>query len=265
MSYLEALVLGIIQGLTEFLPVSSSGHLELGSAIFGVDSDKHLLFTVLVHGATALSTIIVFRNDILNLLKGTFNTRWNSEKEYVLMIIVSMIPVGIVGVLFEEEIEAFFGGRVLLVGSMLLITGLLLLFTHFKNPGEKNIRYVSAFLIGIAQTFAIMPGISRSGATIATALLLGIEKNRATRFSFLMVLIPILGASFLKLKNYIETPETDSIPALILLTGFLAAFISGYVACRWMINIVRKGKLIYFACYCFLIGLASIIFKLFII
>lgn len=260
MTFLEALILGIIQGLTEFLPVSSSGHLEIGSYILGIQSKDNLLFSIVVHGATALSTIVVFRKDILAILIDIFKFQWNESTEFALKIIISIVPVGIVGVFFEDQVEAFFGGKILLVGSMLLFTGLLLSFTFFKKSNTGDINYVKAFLIGLAQAIAIMPGISRSGTTIAVALLLGVDKVKATRFSFLMVLIPIIGAMLLKVKDLIETPELASdISGITLATGFLAAFIAGLMACTWMIAIVKRGKLIYFAIYCFIVGLIAIL------
>lgn len=259
MTFLEAVILGIVQGLTEFLPVSSSGHLEIGSVLLGIKSKDNLLFSIVVHGATALSTIIVFRKDIFQIIGDLLRFEWNESLEFALKILISIIPVGIVGVLFEDEIEAFFGGNVLLVGSMLIFTGLMLMFTFFKGTTTGKVNYLKALIIGISQAIAIMPGISRSGATISTALLLGVDKEKATRFSFLMVLVPIVGAMLLKVKDLIETPELASdISAITLLGGFLAAFLSGLMACKWMISIVKKGKLIYFAIYCFIIGSIAI-------
>lgn len=265
MDWIEALILGVIQGLTEFLPVSSSGHLELGSVLLGVQSEENLLFAVIVHAATALSTIIVFRKDIGNILVGLFPLAWNESWKFAVKILVSMIPVGIVGVFFEDEISALFTGNLLLVGSMLLVTSALLFFTHFKKDNSKEISTTYAFIIGIAQSIAILPGISRSGSTIATALLLGVEKNKATRFSFLMVLIPILGASMLKLKDYMEAPsQYEGLSISVMIIGFLASFLSGYVACKWMVGIVRKGKLTYFALYCLIIGMIAVISQIWI-
>ncbi len=259
MTLIEALILGIIQGLTEFLPVSSSGHLEIGSYILGIQSKDNLLFSIVVHGATALSTIIVFRKDIRDIILDVFKFEWNESTQFTVKIIISIIPVGIVGVLFEDQIEAFFGGRILLVGSMLLFTGLLLSFTFFKKSNTGDITYLKALLIGLAQAVAIMPGISRSGTTIAVALLLGVDKVKATRFSFLMVLVPIIGAMLLKIKDLYESPALASdISTTTLLTGFVAAFAAGLIACQWMIKIVKKGKLIYFAIYCFVIGAIAV-------
>lgn len=263
MTWIEALILGIIQGLTEFLPVSSSGHLEIGSVLLGVHSEENLLFAVVVHAATALSTIIVFRKDIWDLLRGLFPLGWNESWQYAFKIGISMIPVAVVGLFFEEEVTAFFTGNLLLVGCMLLVTSALLFFTYFKKSNDKNVGYVSALIIGIAQSIAILPGISRSGSTIATALILGVEKSKATRFSFLMVLIPILGASALKVKDYLETPsDYEGLSVAAMATGFLASLIAGYLACRWMVGIVKKGKLTYFAIYCLIVGLIAIVSQL---
>lgn len=260
MSLFEAIILGIAQGLTEFLPVSSSGHIELGSVLLQLESNENLLFSLTVHTATALSTIVIFRKDLLSLVTNALKFQWNDETEWGLKILLSMIPVGIVGVMFEEEITQLFSGRVILVGSMLILTGSLLSFTYFNKDHSKGISYITAFIIGIAQAIAIMPGISRSGATIATALLLKVRREEAAKFSFIMVLIPIIGASLLKIKDFAENPQLSSdIPTLSLAGGFLAAFISGLIACKWMISVVKSGKLIYFAIYCFLIGSIAII------
>lgn len=256
MSPFEALILGIIQGLTEFLPVSSSGHLELGNYFLGTESENNLLFAIAVHGATALSTIVVFRKSILELLAGLFKFSWNEETQFIVKIAISMIPVGIVGVFFEDQIEGFFAGNIILVSSMLAVTGILLLFTHYSKTREGSVSFKTSLIIGISQALAILPGISRSGATISTALLLGIDKSKAARFSFLMVLPPILGASLLKFIEFIKTPiaESNSLETVPLTIGFIAAFISGLVACQWMINIVKRGKLIYFAIYCLIVS-----------
>ena len=259
MTWFEALLLGLVQGLTEFLPVSSSGHLEIGNALLGVSGDDNLLFAVVVHAATALSTVVVFRRDIAVLIVDLLRFEWNESTTFSMKIIVSMIPVGIVGVFFADQIESFFSGNMLLVGGMLIVTATLLLFSHIKRSGTKDVTFLAAIIIGIAQAFAVLPGISRSGATIATALLLGTERSRAARFSFLMVLIPILGASMLKLKDYMEMGGSQNLSAMVLFTGFLAAFVSGYLACSWMIKIVKRGKLSYFAIYCIIVGLTAII------
>ena len=261
MTYLEALILGIIQGLTEFLPVSSSGHLELGKALLGIEAKENLLFTVIVHGATVLSTIVVFRKDILYLLKGLFAFKWNKETIYISKIAFSMLPVGIVGLFFKDEIENIFNGEhiVLLVGFMLLLTGVLLAFTYYANEKNKDLSFRDAFIIGIAQTIAILPGISRSGSTIATGLLLGNKKSEIAKFSFLMVLVPIIGAN---LKDIFGGEIIESgIDTSTLIIGFIGAFIAGLLACKIMINIVKKGKLIYFAIYCVLVGTMALVFS----
>lgn len=261
MSIIEAIILGIVQGLTEFLPVSSSGHIELGTVLLGVESTDNLLFSVIVHCATALSTIIIFRKDIADIIIGLLEFKWNEATQYTAKILVSMIPVGLVGILFKEEIESFFGGQILLVGFMLLLTGTLLAMTYYARKQVGSVTYGKAIIIGIAQSIAILPGISRSGATIASALLMGVEKEKAARFSFLMVLAPILGASLLELKDFMEAPAAaaGSISGMALVMGFLSAFIAGLLACKWMISIVKKGKLIYFAIYCFIVGTVAIL------
>jgi undecaprenyl-diphosphatase len=257
MDLLQAFLLGIIQGLTEFLPVSSSGHLEIGHALLGVKGDNNLLFAVVVHGATVLSTLVVFREDISNLFKGLLAFEWNQETKYVSYLLLSAIPVLILGLLFKEKIESLFTGNLVFVGSMLLITACLLGFTYFAKSREKSIGWLDALIIGIAQAMAVVPGISRSGSTIATGLLLGKKREDMARFSFLMVLIPIIGANFLDLVGG-EMSAADSIGVLPLAVGFIAAFISGLLACKWMIKIVKQGKLIYFAAYCLIIGLIAI-------
>ncbi len=257
MSALQALILGILQGLTEFLPVSSSGHLELGHALLGVEHKNSLLFAVVVHGATVLSTVVVFRKDILWLIKGLFQFRWNEETKYVSYLLASAIPITIFGLFFKEEIQGLYNGNLFRVGLMLFVTALLLSFTYYAKPGKSKIKLNDALIIGIAQTLAVMPGISRSGATIASGLLMGKKKNEMARFSFLMVLLPIIGANFLDVIGGDLTSE-GSIGIIPLSIGFIAAFVSGLFACRWMIRIIEKGKLIYFAAYCLLIGLIAI-------
>lgn len=258
MDWLEALILGLVQGLTEFLPVSSSGHLELGKAILNVNPEKSLMFTVLVHGATVLSTIVVFYKDIWRLLKGLFAFQWNEETSYIVKIIISMIPVAFLGFFFKEEVESFFSGNIRFVGSMLIVTAALLALTYFRKTNQRKVGFLDSILIGIAQAIAVLPGISRSGATISTGLVLGVKREFAARFSFLMVLIPILGANFKDLASG-EITGSAEVGVMPLIVGFLAAFISGLFACKWMIKIVRKGKLIYFAIYCLIIGVIAII------
>lgn len=253
-------ILGIIQGLTEFLPVSSSGHLELGKAILGDDSlpKESLLLTVILHFATALSTIVIFRKDIVEILKGLFSFKWNEETQFSLKIILSMVPAALVGYFFESEMEMLFGENLILVGFMLIVTALLLWLTDKAKATQKPVSYTNSFVIGVAQAIAILPGISRSGATIATSVLLGNDKSKAARFSFLMVVPLILG----KIAKDISSGEisTDNANFLIYAVGFLAAFVSGLFACTWMIAIVKRSKLKYFAIYCFVLGVGSIIF-----
>ncbi|MDR6299466.1 undecaprenyl-diphosphate phosphatase [Mesonia maritima] len=257
MDSLDALLLGIIQGLTEFLPVSSSGHLELGKAILGDTSvpEESLLFTVVMHFATALSTIVIFRKDIWKILSGLFQFKWNEETKFSLKIIISMIPAALIGVLFEDELEQLFGGSVLLVGFMLVITALLLWLADKAKNTEKKVSYSNAFVIGISQAIALLPGISRSGATISTSVLLGNDKTKAARFSFLMVVPLILGKIA---KDLLSGELTHSGNNSALIIGFIAAFISGLFACTWMISLVKKSKLRYFAIYCLIVGIVAI-------
>lgn len=261
MSIVEAIILGIIQGLTEFLPVSSSGHLELAKVILGDNSlpEESMLMTVVLHGATALSTIVVFRKDIVDLVKGLFQFKNNEEFKFSLNIVLSMIPAGVVGILFNDEIEQFFGGKVLLVGSMLIVTAILLLFADKAKHTDKKVGIKQAIIIGISQAIAILPGISRSGATISTSVLLGIDREKAARFSFLMVVPLILGKMA---KDILDGAfETINGSLSIYAVGFVAAFITGILACTWMIKLVKKSKLKYFAYYCFVVGLVAIIYS----
>ncbi|MEG2666076.1 MAG: undecaprenyl-diphosphate phosphatase, partial [Bacteroidales bacterium] len=238
------------------LPVSSSGHLEIGKAILGIHTEDDLLFTVVVHGATVLSTIVVFWKDIVRLFQGLFKFTLNEETLYIIKIAISMIPVAIIGVFFKEEVESLFGNGLLLVGCMLLLTATLLTLATYLGSGKKDISYKDALIIGLAQAVAVLPGLSRSGTTIATGLLLGDKKTEIARFSFLMVLIPILGENLLNVVS--GDIFTSSISPISLLIGFLAAFFSGWAACKFMINMVKKGKLIYFAIYCLVVGLLVI-------
>ena len=264
MEWFEALILGIIQGLTEYLPVSSSGHLELGNAILGVEMEENLTFDVMLHVATVLSTLVVLWGEIDWILKGLFKWKLNDETRYVLNILVSMIPVGIVGLLFKDKIEAFFTGNILLVGCCLMVTALLLIFTYYAHPRKKErLSLADAFIMGIAQAIAVLPGISRSGSTIATGLLLGNKKERLAQFSFLMVIPPILGQALLSAKDFITGDETfGGVGTLPMVVGFVAAFVSGCFACRWMINIVKRGKLVYFGVYCAIVGSIAIVYGL---
>lgn len=260
MEIIDAIILGIIQGLTEFLPVSSSGHLELGKAILGDTSvpEESLLFTVVLHFATALSTIVVFRKDIFVLLLGIFKFKNNEETQFALKIIISMLPAVIVGLLFEEQLEQLFGGNITFVGAMLIITALLLWLANKAKDTHKPVSKSNAFVIGIAQAIAMLPGISRSGATISTSVLLGNDKTRAARFSFLMVIPLIFGKIAKDIMSGDLTYETGA--SLPLLLGFIAAFVSGLFACTWMISIVKKSKLSYFALYCVIVGVTAIAF-----
>ena len=258
MSEIEALVLGLIQGLTEYLPVSSSGHLTIGAALFGINGEDNLTFTVAVHVATVLSTLVILWKEIAWIFKGLFAGKMNDETRYVVNILVSMIPVGIVGVFFKDTVEEVFGSGLFIVGCMLLLTATLLAFSYYAKPRQKEkISVKDAFIIGLAQAAAVMPGLSRSGSTIATGLLLGNKKERLAQFSFLMVIPPILGEALLDvvkaMKGGAEAAVGD-ISLSALAVGFLAAFVSGCIACKWMINIVKRGKLIYFAVYCAIVG-----------
>lgn len=260
MDLLDAVILGIIQGLTEFLPVSSSGHLELGKAILGDTSipEESLLFTVVLHFATALSTLVIFRKDVLEILQGLFSFKWNEETQFSLKIILSMIPAVFVGLLFEEQLEALFGGNILIVGFMLLVTALLLWLADKARDTGKKVSYYNAFIIGLAQASAMLPGISRSGATISTSVLFGNDKTKAARFSFLMVVPLIFGKIAKDLLGGELT--SSSIDVTTLAAGFIAAFLAGLVACTWMISLVKKSKLSWFAIYCFVVGIAAITF-----
>lgn len=257
----ESIVLGVVQGLTEFLPVSSSGHLELGKAILGDTSvpEESLLFTVVLHFATALSTLVVFRKDVWEIVSGLLSFKWNEETQFSLKIILSMIPATVIGLLFEEELESLFGGNIALVGAMLLVTAALLWLADRAKYTNKKVSYSNAFVIGIAQAIAMLPGISRSGATISTSVLLGNDKSKAARFSFLMVVPLILGKIGKDIVSGDLSTETVDFPVLGL--GFLAAFISGLFACTWMIALVRKSKLSWFAIYCVIIGAIAIIYS----
>lgn len=269
MDWIQALILGLVQGLTEYLPVSSSGHLELGKIILGPEAEAGgLTFDIVVHVATVLSTLVVLWKEIAWLFKGLFRFSWNDETRYVVRIIISMIPVGVVGLFFKDEVEALYDGHVILVvGVCLLITALLLALTHFFPNGfagkpKPEVSYCDAFIIGLAQACAVLPGLSRSGSTIATGLLLGNDRQKLAQFSFIMVIPPILGEALLDFGKIFAPVAEDAtvaevaspIPAVSLLVGFVAAFLSGCVACKWMISLVKKCKLIYFAIYCAIVG-----------
>ena len=265
MSWLEALILGLVQGLTEFLPVSSSGHLEIGHSLLKVSGEDNLTFAILVHVATVMSTLVVLWKEVASLFKGTFSScQWNQEKDYVAKLALSMIPVFVVGVFFKDVVESFFGSGLLLVGCCLLLTACLLTFAYFKKSGTKeSISYGDAFIIGIAQACAVLPGLSRSGSTIATGLLLGNKKEHIAQFSFLMVIVPILGEGLLELIDLIQTGTLGvGLSLSSALVGFLAAFISGCLACKFMIELVRRGKLIYCAIYCGIVGILAVVYSL---
>lgn len=264
MSWIEALILGVVQGLTEFLPVSSSGHLEIGQALLGTSGEDNLTFAVLVHTATVLSTITVLWREVAKLFQGTFSTlKWNEEKDYVAKILVSMIPVFIVGMFFKEQVESFFGNGLLLVGVCLLVTACLLALSEWlqrKRQGAGHeVGYRDAIIIGLSQACAVLPGLSRSGTTIATGLLCGVKKESVAQFSFLMVLIPILGESFLDLLKLLKGEIVSSLEILPAVVGFIAAFVTGCFACRFMIEIVRRQRLVWFALYCAVVGSIAII------
>ena len=262
MDIIDSIILGVIQGLTEFLPVSSSGHLELGKAILGDNSlpKESLLFTVVLHFATALSTIVIFRKDIIDIIKGILKFEWNDDLKFISKIALSMIPAVIVGLFFETQLEQLFGGNILLVGCMLIVTAALLFLADKAKNTNKKVSFSNALIIGISQAVALLPGISRSGATISTSVLLGNDKTKAARFSFLMV-VPLIFGKIAKdvLSGDIAYESTNF---MSLAVGFIAAFIAGLFACTWMIALVKKSKLSYFAMYCILVGITAITFAL---
>ena len=266
MTWIEALILGLLQGLTEYLPVSSSGHLAIGSTLFGIDGESNLTFTIVVHIATIMSSIVILWKEIAWLFRGIFKWKINDETKYLFNILISMIPIGIVGLFFKDEVEALFGSGLFIVACGLLLTALLLTFSYYAKPRLKqNISARDAFIIGLAQACAaILPGLSRSGSTIATGLLLGDNKASLAQFSFLMVIPPILGEALLDGMDIVNASATGAseISLLALIVGFLAAFISGCIACKWMVNLVKRGKLIYFAIYCAIVGIFTLITSL---
>lgn len=265
MDWIQALILGVIQGLTEYLPVSSSGHLTIASTFFGVKGEENLMFTVAVHVATVLSTLVMLWKEIDWILKGLFKFEMNEETKYALNILVSMIPVGIVGVLFKDKVEEVFGSGLLIVGVMLLLTAALLIFSYYAKPRPKErISLWDAFVIGVAQACAVLPGLSRSGSTIATGLILGNKKESLAKFSFLMVIPPILGEALLDILKTVVKGENvmGDIGMFPLAVGFLAAFLSGCFACKLMINVVKKGKLVHFGIYCAVVGLTVLVYQL---
>lgn len=271
METFEALILGLLQGLTEYLPVSSSGHLAIGSHILGIEAEENLMFTVAVHVATVLSTLVVLGGEIIRLVRGTFGpfnagasglARLNADQRYMLNILVSMIPIFVVGIFFKDTVESIFGQGLLVVGCCLLVTAGLLAYSYLSKPRQKeSISLVDAFIIGIAQAVAVLPGLSRSGSTIATGLILGNNKAHMAQFSFLMVIPPILGEALLdtiKAAKEGFSAAFGDLSVMALVVGFVAAFVSGIAACKWMIGIVRRGKLIYFAYYCVAVGAVTL-------
>ena len=271
METFEALILGLLQGLTEYLPVSSSGHLAIGSHILGIEAEENLMFTVAVHVATVLSTLVVLGGEIIRLVRGTFGpfnagasglARLNADQRYMLNILVSMIPIFVVGIFFKDAVESIFGQGLLVVGCCLLVTAGLLAYSYYGKPRQKEqISLRDAFIIGIAQAVAVLPGLSRSGSTIATGLILGNNKAHMAQFSFLMVIPPILGEALLDTIKAAKEgfgAAFGDLSVMALAVGFVAAFVSGIAACKWMIGIVRRGKLIYFAYYCVAVGAVTL-------
>jgi undecaprenyl-diphosphatase len=263
---LYAILLGIIQGLTEFLPVSSSGHLELAKHLFNDQSlaKESLMMTVVLHGATALSTMFILRKEVYQVLNGlaqffkTFKT--NDDFYFSLKIIISMLPAVIVGLIWEEQIDALFSGNILLVGTMLIVTGLLLFLADRAKTTNIKVSFLSSFIIGLSQAIAILPGVSRSGATISTSVLLGIDRDKAARFSFLMVVPLIFGKILKDISSGDLTANNDQ--TILLVVGFMAAFVTGLIACKWMISLVKRSQLKYFSFYCFIIGAVAIIYTI---
>lgn len=264
MTVLEALILGLIQGLTEFLPVSSSGHLFLGQVLLGVKGNEGFLFTIVVHFATALSTIVVFRKDITQILTDLLKFKWNAGTRFSMLVLISMIPAVIVGLKLEDAIDSLTSGDnqstgLIVVGFSLLVTAGLLYFSHKRSQGKSEVGVKHAFIVGVAQAIATLPGISRSGATIATGLISGLSRENAARFSFLMVIPVIFGVMAKKTLDVLKGDEVVGDASFLpLIVGFFAAFISGWFACKWMISIVKKAKLSYFAVYCLAVGLVAV-------
>lgn len=256
MTIFQAIIIGIVQGLTEFLPVSSSGHIEISKALLGVQLQENLEFSIAVHVATVLSTLLVFRKEIADLFVGFFEFKLNSQTHFILKLSLSAIPVAVVGVLFKEQVETLFEGNLFVVGLMLLATATLLTLTKvIQRKQTTPISYIDSLIIGVAQAVAVMPGLSRSGATISTGLILGKNRDEVARFSFLMVIIPVLGAALLDIiKGDIASVFTPAVVA-----GFIAAFVSGFIACSFMLRMVRKGNLYWFAIYCAVIGVIALI------
>lgn len=277
MDWIDALILGIVQGLAEYLPISSSGHLEIFRQILGVElpADQTMMFDVMVHAATVFSTIVILWRMFFPLCKSFFTIKMDADFYYVCKIIVSCIPIGIVGFCFKDWVESLFGGNIHVVGICLCVTAALLCFAHFSNydrrthamiPGNRgrDITWLDAFIIGIAQSIAVLPGLSRSGTTIATGILLGDKREKVASFSFLMVIIPILGEALLDIKDLVSDPAAagaSPVGALPLAVGFFSAFIVGCCACKWMLDLVKRGKLVWFALYCVVMGIICILWQ----
>ena len=263
MDYLESILLGIVQGLTEFLPISSSGHLEISKVILGnnISNKESLLFTIVLHSATAFSTIFYFKKDLLDIFSGLLNKNYNKSHHFSVLIIISMIPAVLVGLIFEDKINSLFDGNLILVGCMLYITAILLFTSDFLKLKKKEINFKNSFLIGLVQAIAILPGISRSGATIASAVIMGIDREKAARFSFIMVIPVILGSMIKSLLDHGLNFENFDIISLLL--SFISAFITGLFACKWMILLVKKSKLYFFSIYCLIVGSIIIFYSLY--
>jgi undecaprenyl-diphosphatase len=265
MSIIEAIILGLIQGITEFLPVSSSGHLQIGNSLFGLDQSggENLSFSVVVHAGTALSTIVIFRKDIVQIINGLLKFKWNDETKFAAFILISMMPVTFLGLFYQKELEELFNDQLLLVGAMLFVTGVLLYLADRAKETNKEVRGVEAFIIGLGQAVSVLPGLSRSGTTISTSVLLGIDRRKAARFSFLMVLPVIFGKMILEIKKITESEAVnEGLDLLPLLLGFFAAFVTGLMACKWMIALVRRAKLKYFSLYCFVVAGVLLVYEL---
>jgi undecaprenyl-diphosphatase len=265
MSLIEAIILGVVQGLTEFLPVSSSGHIELAKEMLDMQLKENLLFTVFLHLATALSTIVVFRKDLVEIFKGVFSFKWNAETKFAWFVFLSMIPAALVGLFLKDQIEDLFNRNVLLVGAMLLVTGAVLYISdQVKNTKKGDLSTGKSIIVGIVQAIAILPGISRSGSTIVTGVLLGLPRNKAARFSFIMVLPLIVGAAAKSFKDYMDLTASDHVatPIFEMSIGFVVAFVSGLFAIKWMIKLVENSQLKWFAYYCFLVGSVAVMYSL---
>ena len=278
MDWIDALIMGLVQGLSEYLPISSSGHLEIFHQVLGLNlaPEASLEFDVALHVATVLSTLVVLWREFVPLCASFFTFKWDGRTRYVLKILLSCIPVGIVGVVFKKQIEGLFGGNLLVVGTCLLVTAALLSFAYFTRTRRQqlpdgtiadcghDITWLDAFVIGIGQAIAVLPGLSRSGTTIATGILMGDKRAAVAQFSFFMVIIPILGQALLSVKDIVdgEAASTAAVGAIPLLVGFTAAFVSGCLACKWMIDLVKKGRLVWFALYCLLVGGMCLIYVL---